>query len=65
MTAVTNDSLNETWQPVWGEESVIRNHYNEVLVDLRQADTNRLMSIRFRLLMMDSVFDMSSHSSAN
>ena len=49
MTAVTNDSLNETWQPVWGEESVIRNHYNEVLVDLRQADTNRLMSIRFRL----------------
>ena len=39
----------ETWQPVWGEESVIRNHYNEVLVDLRQTGTNRRMSIRFRL----------------
>ena len=49
ITTVTNDSLNETWQPVWGEESVIRNHYNEVLVALKQADTNRRMSIRFRL----------------
>lgn len=49
VTAVTNDSLNETWKPVWGEESVIRNHYNEMVVDLKQADTNRRMSIRFRL----------------
>ena len=49
ITSVKYDSLNETWQPVWGEESVIRNHYNEVLVDLRQTGTNRRMSIRFRL----------------
>ena len=23
-------STDETWRPVWGEESVIRNHYNEL-----------------------------------
>ena len=43
------DSFDETWEPVWGEESQIRNHYNELLVHLRQPESNRLMDIRFRL----------------
>ena len=30
------DSLDETWEPVWGEEASIRNHYNEVLVTVEQ-----------------------------
>ena len=42
-------SFDETWKPVWGEESKIRNHYNELLVTLDQTTTNRKMMIRFRL----------------
>ena len=42
------DSLDETWEPVWGEEASIRNHYNELLVNLRQDDGNA-MNVRFRL----------------
>lgn len=42
-------TFDETWTPVWGELSRIRNHYNELLVTLRQQGTNRLMAIRFRL----------------
>lgn len=43
------DTFDETWEPVWGEESAIRNHYNELLVQLRQKDSDRLLNIRFRL----------------
>ncbi len=44
-----NNSFDETWKPVWGEESSIRNHYNEVLVQLKQTKNNRFLNIRFRL----------------
>ena len=30
------NSFDETWEPVWGEEASIRNHYNELLVTLEQ-----------------------------
>ncbi|MCR5151804.1 MAG: glycoside hydrolase family 97 protein [Prevotella sp.] len=33
---VATSSFDETWQPVWGETKDIRNHYNELLVTLRQ-----------------------------
>ena len=46
---VERDSFDETWEPVWGEESQIRNHYNEMLVCLKQTSTDRAMNIRFRL----------------
>ena len=54
-------TFDETWQPVWGEEANIRNHYNEMLVTLEQpagavesADGRSktiatVMQIRFRL----------------
>ena len=42
-------SFDETWKPVWGEESEIRNHYNELLVELYQQRNDRYMNIRFRL----------------
>ncbi len=42
-------SFDETWQPVWGEEKNIRNHYNELLVKLYQPATERELDIRFRL----------------
>src|SRR5690606_3311099 len=42
-------TFDETWQPVWGEESHIRNHYNELLVSLKQETSQQLMNIRFRV----------------
>ena len=39
----------ETWEPVWGEEKQIRNHYNELLVTLHQQVQDRSILIRFRL----------------
>ncbi|WP_101689638.1 glycoside hydrolase family 97 protein [Dysgonomonas massiliensis] len=42
-------SVDETWQPVWGETKDIRNHYNELLVTLDQKATDRQMMIRFRI----------------
>ena len=42
-------SADETWKPVWGEESEIRNHYNELMVELQQPMNDRMMRIRFRL----------------
>jgi glucan 1,4-alpha-glucosidase len=48
ITDSTRTSLDETWAPVWGEESQIRNHYNELLVGLTQKSTGRKINIRFR-----------------
>lgn len=42
-------SVDESWKPVWGEESSIRNHYNELSVTLNQQESGRNMVIRFRL----------------
>ena len=42
-------TFDETWKPVWGEQSEIRNHYNELAVTLSQSATNRKMIIRFRV----------------
>ena len=42
-------TFDETWRPVWGEESEIRNHYNELEVTLDQPENDRYIVIRFRL----------------
>ena len=42
-------TFDETWKPVWGEESEIRNHYNELAVTLEQPENDRHIIIRFRL----------------
>ncbi len=47
-------SFDETWEPVWGEEASIRNHYNELLVKLQQPSARDgekpvAMHVRFRL----------------
>ena len=42
-------TFKETWKPVWGEESEILNHYNELLIQLQQEKTQRKMNIRFRV----------------
>ena len=47
-------SFDETWEPVWGEEASIRNHYNELLVKLQQPSVQNgekpvAMHVRFRV----------------
>ena len=45
----TRSTFDETWKPVWGETSTIRNHYNEMAVNLYQKAANRHITIRFRV----------------
>lgn len=49
VTEVQISSFDQSWEPVWGEERSIRNHYNELLVQLKQEHTERALNIRFRL----------------
>ena len=46
---VTYSEFDETWQPVWGENKEIRNHYREMFVELAQPPHGRFMNIRFRV----------------
>ena len=48
-TAHEVTTFDETRKPVWGEESSIRNHYNELCVTLSQPMNDRSIKIRFRL----------------
>lgn len=48
-TKAETSTFDETWHPVWGEESSIRNHYNELAVTLSQPSTERYIIVRFRL----------------
>lgn len=47
--STSSTSFDETWTPIWGESSTIRNHYNELEVTLSQASTQRKMIMRFRV----------------
>ncbi|MFI2743107.1 glycoside hydrolase family 97 N-terminal domain-containing protein, partial [Zhouia sp. PK063] len=49
VTDTQTSTFDNTWSPVWGEVSSIRNHYNELAVTLKQKETHRIMIIRFRL----------------
>jgi len=42
-------TFDETWAPVWGEVSKIRNNFNELAVTISQPKTDRKMIIRFRM----------------
>ncbi len=42
-------SADSAWSPIWGEESEIRDNYNQLAVTLNQVETNRQLTIRFRL----------------
>jgi len=45
-----NATFDESWNPVWGEQKIIRNNYNELLVTLAQKSVkDRQIKIRFRL----------------
>ncbi|WP_422678719.1 glycoside hydrolase family 97 protein [Christiangramia portivictoriae] len=42
-------SEDNTWTPVWGESREIRNHYNQLQVELVQKDTDRKLILNFRM----------------
>ena len=49
VTSTNSSSFDETWTPVWGEWSQIRNNYNELEVNLNQPAADRNIIIRFRV----------------
>jgi hypothetical protein len=50
ITNVSKDSFDETWEMPWGEQSEVRNNYNELSVSLEeQSEAKRKLNIRFRV----------------
>lgn len=45
----TTQTVDNSWQPVWGEVSSIRNNYQELIYAIRQKNTGTLINIHFRL----------------
>jgi alpha-glucosidase len=47
---IRKTSFDDTWEQVWGEKQFIRNHYNEMVVDLVETTPlARRMSVHFRV----------------
>ncbi len=47
---IDSSITDETWKPVWGEVSIIRNHYKQLTVHLQQKNTpNLLLNIIFKV----------------
>jgi hypothetical protein len=50
LLSTTTNSVDENWQPVWGEVKNIRNHYRELTVHLQQQQAPfRLLDLVFRV----------------
>jgi alpha-glucosidase len=50
IVAYTFDSFDETWTQPWGEVKEIRNHYNELRVELEEStEAHRRMTVVFRV----------------
>ncbi|WP_440998614.1 glycoside hydrolase family 97 protein [Fodinibius sp. SL11] len=78
ISSIERRSVDDSWQPVWGEQKEIRNHYNELLVSLKETDNQeRVVKLRFRVFndgvgfryevpaqksMADSLFIMNEHT---
>jgi alpha-glucosidase len=46
---VTKSSRDTVWHPVYGERNKIRDHYNQIIVDLKEtAEPNRRLRLTFR-----------------
>ena len=49
LLSTETSEFDETWEPVWGENSHIRNHYRELVAHMAQPSCNRRVDIRFRV----------------
>ena len=47
--SIGQKKVNETWQPVLGEQSNIKNNYNQMIVALSQSSSNKKINIIFRV----------------
>jgi hypothetical protein len=49
LAATNSVSQDESWEMPWGEQREVRNHYNEILIELEETEApNRRLHIRFR-----------------
>ena len=48
ITGSSTTSTDDTWHQVWGEDEWVRNHYNELTVNMQEQGTKRMMSVVFR-----------------
>jgi hypothetical protein len=46
--SIKHTAVNETWQPILGEQSNIKNNYNEITINLSQKTTGRKLNIIFK-----------------
>jgi glucan 1,4-alpha-glucosidase len=44
----TQRDFNETWEMPWGEQRTVTNKYKELMVELEEASSSRLLNIYFR-----------------
>jgi len=51
INTIEKSEVNDTWFPVWGEKSVITNHYKELIVHLYEGEGSemRMMDLVFRV----------------
>ncbi|PIQ28783.1 MAG: alpha-glucosidase [Bacteroidetes bacterium CG18_big_fil_WC_8_21_14_2_50_41_14] len=50
IVSTKNSSFDETWEQVWGQQHLVRNHYNEQIVHLAEKDGgHRSIQIVFRV----------------
>ena len=42
-------TFDETWQPILGEQSSIRNHYNQLSIQLKQTSTDKQLNLVFKV----------------
>jgi alpha-glucosidase len=52
ITGVTTNSLDESWEQVWGEQHLVRNNYNQAIIQLEEKD-----SLKRKLIITFKVFD--------
>jgi len=44
------EEVDKSWNPIWGKQQTVRNHYNELMLKLVQPELdNRFIVLRFRL----------------
>ena len=49
IAGITRSSVQENWEPVWGDKIDIHNHYNEMHIELREnEEPGRELHLRFR-----------------
>ena len=46
---IDSSSFDESWKPVWGEQSLIRNNYKELVTTLKATASNIIIKIIFRV----------------